>query len=118
LPGLCPIFLSIDFHSQADSLQEVAGWPPLVLSVHSTLCFSERKLPLTNCFVQIPRIISLSIYLGLKLISKSIAQTWVMWLEQGLGRTCPIAWMENKGEVPQRKQYVTGERRTHPRQQK
>lgn len=53
-----------------------------------------------------------------------IAQTWVMWLEQGLGWTWPTAEniyeriKDNKGEVTCRKLYVTGERRTHTYQQK
>lgn len=122
MSGFCPyLFLSVNFHSQADSLQEVAKWSPPVLSLYSTIYLGERKFHLTNYFVQIPRIVSPLVYLGYKLFSKAvtlnrrpIVQIWVMWQKQGLGQTCPIIWIENKGgEVTPKNLYAIGERRTH-----
>lgn len=97
----------------------MAKWPSRVLSLYYTIYFHERKFHLTNCFIQIPRIVSLSVYLSIKLIPKSITlirrwadQTWVKWPEQGLGQTCLIIWVKNKrGEVAQKD--AIGVRRTH-----
>lgn len=59
LPGLSPsLFLSIDFHSQADSKRWQDGHHQFQVYV----LLSERKLHLTICFVQIPKIISLNLF--------------------------------------------------------
>lgn len=65
------LVLSVDSHAQAACLHEAAEGPPS-LSSDPTIDLSQSKLRLPNCFVRIPRVASCLVYMGHKVIPKSI----------------------------------------------